>query len=396
VNLLQHDYRFDPDEPNNTAASIYRIARSGGPNVLHIRSGPSMVSRVLAAADGKKVTCVDIDADALKTAEEAGLETRVLDLGSPRWHEPLDGRTYDVVVLAGVLERLREPERVLRDLRERQLVADDGMLVISVPNAAHEAVLTELLLDDFRYTENGLLDSARIRWYTLTSISRLLASCGYLVAETHRTQRTLEQTPAAFRSVQLAAASRQLLASLGEEARTYEYILRVLPSSAGSQLAVLHERLDEAARRLHDEHERGRAVERKLADAEAKLEQLSALIEEERSGFREELSRGADELAAKDRDLATKDDQLAAKDRDLATKDDQLAAKDRDLAAKDRDLARLRGELDRTREAGQATARRLQGIEGSRSYRAARRAAKVGRTVFSPALTVRRRARGGR
>jgi SAM-dependent methyltransferase len=358
VNALRYDYPFDPDAPNNTAASIYRIARAGGPAVLDIGSGPAIVSRALASADGKKVTCVDLDAAALEAAEEAGLETHVVDLGSPRWHEPLDGRTYDVVILADVLEHLRDPERVLRDLRERRLVADDGMLVISIPNAAHEAVLAELLLGDFRYTETGLLDSTHIRWYTLTSISRLLASCGYLVVETHRTLRTLEQTPTGFRSLQLEGASRQLLASLGEEARTYQYILRVAPSDAGPQLAVLHERLDEAAQRLKAESDRRCGVERKLADAEARLEQLRVLIEEERAGFREELSRGADELAARDRELA-----------------------------------RLRGELAAVRKAEQAAARRVKRIERSRSYRAARRVARASRAVLSPALAIRRRAR---
>jgi SAM-dependent methyltransferase len=361
VNALKYDYQFDPDEPNNTAASIYRIARGGGPTVLDIGSGPAIVSRFLATADGKKVTCVDLDAEALQVAEEAGLETHIVDLGSPRWYEPLDGRTYDVVILADVLEHLREPDRVLRDLRERRLVADDGMLVISIPNASHEAVLAELLVGDFRYTENGLLDSTHIRWYTLRSISRMLASCGYLVAETRRTMRTLEQTPTGFRSVQLTEAGRQLLGSLGEDARTYQYIMRVLPSTAVSQLAVFHERLDEAARQLQDERSRERAVRRQLADAEARLDQLSALIEEERSGFREELGRGADELAAKERELAGLRDELAA-----------------------------------ARKAGQTAARRVRKIEASRSYRAARRVAKAGRVALSPALTIRSRARGGR
>ncbi|MGA9596185.1 MAG: methyltransferase, partial [Acidimicrobiia bacterium] len=68
--VADYEYSFDPDEPNNTAAAVYRLARGGGPKVLDLGSGPGIVAGYLTAHDGKQVTCVDDSADALAAARE--------------------------------------------------------------------------------------------------------------------------------------------------------------------------------------------------------------------------------------------------------------------------------------------------------------------------------------
>ena len=99
--VLKYDYRFDPDEPNNTAASVYALARAGGRRVLDIGSGPATVSRVLAAADGREVTCLDLDETALTEAAARGVQrTFVSDLDSPDWLVPIRDETFDTVILA--------------------------------------------------------------------------------------------------------------------------------------------------------------------------------------------------------------------------------------------------------------------------------------------------------
>jgi 2-polyprenyl-3-methyl-5-hydroxy-6-metoxy-1,4-benzoquinol methylase len=49
---------------------------------------------------------------------------------------------FDVIVLADVLEHLREPRVVLRRLRG--FLNGDGYVVASIPNVAHAAVALEL------------------------------------------------------------------------------------------------------------------------------------------------------------------------------------------------------------------------------------------------------------
>ena len=342
MSRLGHDHDFDPDAQDDVTASIYRIARTGGPTVLHLGSEPVAVSRALAVLDEKKVTCVVSDDEALGRAEGAGLETYVADLEAPGWHAPLQARTYEVVILADALEHLRDPARVLRDLREQQFVAGDGMLVVSIANAAHEAILTGLLRGDF----------SRIRWYTASSLTQLLAACGYIVTETHGRYRSAPQAP--------GAAS--------DEAAPTDYVLQVRPSAAGPQLALLRARLDDATQRL--------------AEAEARSRDLSALVEEERAAFREEIGRGADELARLQAQVVRLQDETGRLRGELPPLRDEIE--------------RLQGELAVAREARKATLLRLKTIQRSRSYRWSRKLGRSVGVVIAPVLAIWQRARARR
>jgi len=283
--LAKYSYPFDPDAPENTAAAIYRIARSGGRDVLDVGSGPGIVAAALTGADGKVVTCRDFDAEALEEAKRAGVaETHVIDLETPDWAAPVQGRTFDTVILADVLEHLRRPELVLQELRDG-LVQPDGQLVVSIPNAAHQSLVAELLSGNLDYTTTGLIDATHLRWFTRRSITELLESCGFLVTEVHRTHRTIEQTSQAHRLVDLPPGGRELLASLGDDAATLQYILRAVPSTHAGALLALREEMTGLRSELKAAHDAVMRLEHELVTA-------GALVEQERQFALTELTAG--------------------------------------------------------------------------------------------------------
>lgn len=289
--MLTYEYAFDPQQPNNTAASIYSVARSGGRRLLDLGSGPAVVSSMLAGVDGFEVTCVDTDTLALETAASRGVaETVQADLEAPDWWAPLAGRTWDTVILADVLEHLRDPGLLLRTLAEQHLLAEEGTLVVSIPNATHQAVLAELLSGDFRYQRVGILDETHIRWFTLDSMTRLLEASGFFVQEVRRTLRTLEQSPHAYRSGTLSPAARSAIDELGIEGRTYQYVLKVRPSSESLRLTALHDE-------IHQERVRAEEQRREAEVLQHRLNQAERLLRAERDRVRAELSAGAKELA---------------------------------------------------------------------------------------------------
>lgn len=266
--MSKYVYRLDPDRPNNTAAAIYQAARRGGPRVLDVGSGPGIIASFLATRDGKDVTCVDYDAEALDSAREQGVATtHVVDLRDDAWHKPLAGSTYDVVVLADVLEHLVDPERVLRDLREQHLVADDGHLVVSIPNANHEANIVELATGHFTYTETGLLDRTHLRFFTLDSITALLESCGFFVDEIHRTTVKFEDTRNRYRALEVSPALRTAIDELGLQARTFQYVLLVRPAVERARLAELSGRLDAAATSVYEAQQAVEKAQKRQGDA---------------------------------------------------------------------------------------------------------------------------------
>ena len=75
------------------------------------------------------------------------------------------------------LEHLADPVAVLRRLRPA--LADDGALVVSIPNVANWAMRLGLLAGRFRYTERGILDRTHLRFYTARTVREMLAEAGF-------------------------------------------------------------------------------------------------------------------------------------------------------------------------------------------------------------------------
>jgi 2-polyprenyl-3-methyl-5-hydroxy-6-metoxy-1,4-benzoquinol methylase len=279
-----YEYEFDPTAANDTAASVYRFAREGGKRVLDLGSGPAIVSSHLKRADAKEVTCVDDSADRLAVARQRGVDRVVrADLETSEWADSFPGETFDVVILADVLEHLRAPEAPLRLIRERKLLADGGYLVVSIPNIAHEAVAAELLTGRFRYRDAGLLDSTHVHFFTHDTFVDLMEREGFVITRLHRTLIPMERTEMASAAADLPAGVREQLASM-PEGRTYQFVARVEPANEARELGLLRERLgslEEDRDRLTGEAELLKV--RMNDDAERLRRQITKLGEENKA-----------------------------------------------------------------------------------------------------------------
>lgn len=85
----------------------------------------------------------------------------------------------DVIVLADILEHLREPSALLSCVR--QSLTPEGHLFVSVPNIANVTVRIGLLFGIFEYRERGILDSSHLRFYTMRAIKRDIERAGFRI-----------------------------------------------------------------------------------------------------------------------------------------------------------------------------------------------------------------------
>lgn len=176
----RYDYHFDPDG-ESTAAQVCRMVGHGR-KVLELGCAAGAMSAVMKGFYQCRVTGVEYDAAAAESARPHCEEVIVASLESPGWSAPLQGRRFDTVVAADVLEHLRDPGACLDELKD--LLTDDARLVVSVPNIAHSGVLAQLLQGQFEYTEIGLLDRTHVHFFTRESLGRLLHARGFTVTET--------------------------------------------------------------------------------------------------------------------------------------------------------------------------------------------------------------------
>lgn len=85
--------------------------------------------------------------------------------------------SFDTLVFGDVLEHLRDPWRVLLDLR--QYIEPGGLCVACIPNVAHWSVISGLLEGKWTYEDSGLLDRTHLRFFTLDSASEMFRKSGW-------------------------------------------------------------------------------------------------------------------------------------------------------------------------------------------------------------------------
>lgn len=187
-------------------------------------------------------------ADIVEISEEAGREAARFaraacigdvegDLNGTRWFEKLSGNRYDYIIILDVLEHIRNPEETLGRLRD--LLREDGTILLSVPNIAHNAVLLNLLQNKFEYTNVGLLDNTHIHFYTYESLKQMLNHAG-LVTETEEVlQKQVPETeiPADYGALPAAVESYLRTRPLGT---AYQYLFRVKRGGVQPDVALAY------------------------------------------------------------------------------------------------------------------------------------------------------------
>jgi 2-polyprenyl-3-methyl-5-hydroxy-6-metoxy-1,4-benzoquinol methylase len=148
-----------------------------GSRVLELGPSSGYMTRVLAAR-GCRVDAIEYSpADAALAAQSCvRMVVGSLDDDAP-WVD-LRG-PYDVAIMADVLEHLRAPETVLA--RVRNVLANDGVALISLPNIAHWRPRLALLFGRFDYTEMGIMDRTHLRFFTRKTTLAMIHDAGFSI-----------------------------------------------------------------------------------------------------------------------------------------------------------------------------------------------------------------------
>jgi 2-polyprenyl-3-methyl-5-hydroxy-6-metoxy-1,4-benzoquinol methylase len=86
---------------------------------------------------------------------------------------------FDLIVLGDVLEHLKRPDIILKNLKE--LLASHGRIIISVPNIAQIKIRLKLLLGNFDYQDYGIMDRTHLKFFTQKTIKNLIIQAGYQI-----------------------------------------------------------------------------------------------------------------------------------------------------------------------------------------------------------------------
>jgi SAM-dependent methyltransferase len=169
-------YQFKPGPYSSHALLLREFPRQGaGRRVLDIGCAGGYLAEILAQR-GFYVTGIDLPG----TPHPSGIHFVAADLDRGL---PVLDASFDYIVCADVLEHLRQPERLLRECRER--LAPGGALIASLPNSGHAYFRGQVLMGRFPQHDRGLFDRTHVQFYMWHGWVDLLARAGFLIETLH-------------------------------------------------------------------------------------------------------------------------------------------------------------------------------------------------------------------
>jgi methionine biosynthesis protein MetW len=226
----RYEVKIDLGNANTSHTQLVSLVGTDK-RVLDIGCGPGDLGRVLTSR-GCDVHGIEIDEAAAEKARELLAEVVVADLDKTGVTEHFAAQSFDVVVLADVLEHLRNPVQVLKDAAT--LLVPGGTVVASIPNVSHGSVRLSLLQGRWRYTDTGLLDETHIRFYTRSHVMRLFDDAGMVID-------ALRGTVEDPLNVEVTVDADRLPPTAVEwvrhqpDALVYQFIVQAHPAAAGEE-----------------------------------------------------------------------------------------------------------------------------------------------------------------
>lgn len=172
--MSKYDIDLELENRNSLSILLQHIQKNS--TVLEFGPANGRLTRYLKNELGCRVYAVEIDETATVHLEPYCEDLIVGDIESYGWKKRFEGIRFDTIVFADVLEHLYTPQKVL--MEAKAFLKENGTILVSLPNIAHNSIIMELLEDKFTYRPTGLLDNTHIRFFTHSSFLEAVEQCG--------------------------------------------------------------------------------------------------------------------------------------------------------------------------------------------------------------------------
>jgi 2-polyprenyl-3-methyl-5-hydroxy-6-metoxy-1,4-benzoquinol methylase len=171
-------YQFE--DINNAVVRLFRQAKQRDGkvgSVLDLGCGRARLGLEVERL-GYTVAGIDNSPVACAAARTRISEVIELDFMNPdAVAAALNGRQFDWIMAADVLEHSAEPETALGFYR--RFLKPDGRLIVSLPNVAVWDNRFRLLLGRFDYRDSGVMDRTHLRFFTFRTARELIVEAGF-------------------------------------------------------------------------------------------------------------------------------------------------------------------------------------------------------------------------
>ncbi len=286
-NSLIKDYpeieliKIDELDDNTSVKKMFTMVGSNK-KVVDFGCGTGYFSWVLKS-QGCTVTGVEINSHAARIAEKYCQEVIVADLDFVSVKDILPLQEFDVAICGDILEHLRNPWQVLRDVK--QILKKDGYIVASIPNIAHGAIRLALLQGKFDYMELGILDNTHLRFFTRESVENLFEDSGYFINCVERTQLPIFTDIPWVPRVSKSNFDENIIKSVenSPESDTLQFIIKANPDTMEGKYERLSQRYSSLSQEVERSQSQLQQTQTEFERSQSQLQRTQAEFERSQS-----------------------------------------------------------------------------------------------------------------
>ena len=180
----RYSHCVDLQNDNNAQALIGHHYVTAGATVLDVGCACGDLGEALHRHKQVTVYGMEYNQESIQVALQTNAFKHIhrVDLNNflPEEFQQYYGK-FDYIIFSDVLEHILEPQKILNAFKV--FLNEKGAFLISFPNIAHASIKMNLLLDDWTYTDIGLLDKTHIKFFTRKSIPTFLAEINLKIIE---------------------------------------------------------------------------------------------------------------------------------------------------------------------------------------------------------------------
>ena len=144
--------------------------------------------RVIGLTNANEKYGIDISKTAIASALKLGINAQVVDVDEENL--PFESGYFDGVLAVEILEHVFDPVYVLAEIN--RVLKEDGVLIVTVPNVGYFKIRLALLFGRFTdFHGSGLVVDEHIRFYTQTSLEKLVKLSGFEIEKVIGTKKGL-------------------------------------------------------------------------------------------------------------------------------------------------------------------------------------------------------------
>ena len=174
---MKYDFEMDIDESTSVGKIAAHIKE--GTHILEFGPGNGRMTKHLMGKKKCEVSIVELDKELYDYVSQIATDSFYGNIEDYTWVEHFAGKKFDYILFADVLEHLMDPKKTLEMVKE--FLKDDGEILITFPNIAHNSVLINLFNNKLEWTKYGLLDATHKTFFTQAGFEKVFNEAGLFI-----------------------------------------------------------------------------------------------------------------------------------------------------------------------------------------------------------------------